>query len=193
VSASGFAPAPAHVTGEFMKVVLGADADGSNPGIEFLPWIVASTRAISRRIGAWGTMPNSADLIMQTQVDRRVTYREPYLFDPDLQNFTTNTVWTERPSRGGFPPACCAAYFYVEVTRTDAFNLAQCNLATRAEEPVLPRFQTQVKSLTRINVPEDQDDDVRCLIDPDASTYAVMCQAVMRSWIRLRGYELMPT
>jgi hypothetical protein len=195
VSLTGNATAPSHSAGDYMKVVLGANSDGSSPGIEFLTWSASSTRQISRMIGVWGTKPGNSDLVMQTQVDRRVTYREPYLFDADLQDFHTNAVWIERGGYG-FPPACVAAYFYVESERHDEFNLAQVNLASRCDEGVggLPSmgFVTQVKSLTRPGVVENQDDDVRCLLDPNNNHYGIMLRDTVRAWIRSRGYELMP-
>src|SRR5688572_3228302 len=93
-SLTGSVNAPPRAARTFLKVWLGANADGSNPGVQMRAWTAAPTREINRLIGCWGTEHDGADLIRHTQVDRRVTFRGDYTFTfSEQENFTTNGIW----------------------------------------------------------------------------------------------------
>jgi hypothetical protein len=200
---TGFATAPSRSTGDYMKVVLGANSDGSSPGIEFLAWSTASSRQISRRIGVWNTNPTNSNLVQAVQLNRRVTFKEDQLYDSDLQNFGTSGVFIARGLYGAYPAAdvMSAVYLRVEIARVtsvDAQNrgTALIELASACTEgsATLPTFgfNTIYKGISRQNQGEVMDDEVRVVVDPGSNHYGIRVDPDCRAWIRLSGYELMP-
>ena len=207
---TGFAVAPPRSAGDFIKVVLGANSDGSNPGIEMLLWNAPSSREISRVVGGWCTNvtdnnpANRSDLMMQTQNGRRVTYRGDFEFRPDLVYFTTNGLWREESNGFGWPPdICAAAFFRCEARRTTqgdsrGLGTASMFLASRCHEgePELPSdiaFGTQIIGLTQVGQPYISRDELRLVLEPGASTFSVKVNSNCEGIVLFSGYELLPT
>jgi hypothetical protein len=204
-SVSGFAAAPPRTHASFLKVWLGANADGSVPRVELRPWTAPPTRQINRLIGCWGTEHDGADLIRQTQVDRRVTYRGDYTFNfAEQENFTTNGVWRLRHNNGGWPPDFVAAiYFRLEAKRfsggdsrgtgTGSIVVASKCVDGATNLPANLAFTAQLFGLTRLDQPEVSRDEVRLIAEPGTPTYGVKIDANCKGYVLFSGYELMPT
>jgi hypothetical protein len=170
-----------------------------------LPWAASPTRQINRLIGCWGTEHDGADLIRQTQVDRRVTYRGDYTFNfSEQENFTTNGFWRLRSNHGGWPPDFVAAiYFRLEAKRFSGgdsrstgtgsiFLASKCVDGATTLPPNLV-FTATLFGLTRIDQPEVSRDEVRLIAEPGTSTYGVKVDANCKGYVLFSGYELMPT
>jgi hypothetical protein len=152
----------------------------------------------SRVVAAWGTQPNSSDLMFQRQDDNVVQIVGDYPFDQDYGNHTGGDGrWRYRGNYGGWPQGHCnVIYLRAECSRRSGqgAGIAQINFASRVEEGTTNRpsmsFVTQVKGYTPAGGRDVSADMLRVVIDPNVGQLGVMINSDSGGLYLNSGFEL---